>query len=205
MDTIIQNKWFNLAHISGLTHHEAQDIFRDLEIRYSEPHRAYHNLKHIEQMLDAANQNNIHNPSILLAIWFHDVIYHPSRNGNERRSARLLHKVLHKTRVKKDMLSEASRLILLTERHITKEADINGRCLLDLDLLVLGSNRAEYIEYARKIRKEYHMFPDVLFKNGRRKVLNHFLAKDNIYHTKPFENLEIIARRNLQHELQDLL
>src|SRR5690606_16218856 len=77
--------------------------------------------------------------------------------------------------------------------------------LMDLDLAVLGDEPERYEEYARRIRLEYSMYPDIVYNKGRRKVLEHFLSMGRIYQTKPFfESREVQARRNLREELNSL-
>ncbi len=50
--------------------------------------------------------------------------------------------------------------------------DINY--LLDADLSVLGKDRETYLVYTQMIRKEYSIYPDFLYKPGRKKFLNIF-------------------------------
>jgi predicted metal-dependent HD superfamily phosphohydrolase len=38
---------------------------------------------------------------------------------------------------------------------------------LDMDMVILASPRAEYLEYAKKIRREYLHYPDEAFRKGR--------------------------------------
>jgi len=53
-----------------------------------------------------------------------------------------------------------------------------------------------------KIRKEYKVYPDIIYKPGRRKVVQHFLAMERIYKTDYFfVRLEQQAKENLTKEL----
>jgi len=58
------------------------------------------------------------------------------------------------------------------------------------------------LHYAKNIRKEYHIYPDLMYNPGRIKVLQHFLQKSNIYFTQAFQAKEAAARQNLQQEIQ---
>ncbi len=62
-----------------------------------------------------------------------------------------------------------------------------------------------YNDYARQVRQEYSLYPDMIYKPGRRKVLRHFLAMPKIFKTDIFFELyEESARRNLQREMEFL-
>ena len=47
------------------------------------------------------------------------------------------------------------------------------------------------------------MYPDMMYKPGRKKLLEHFLAMPHIFKTAFFrERLEVQARENLMRELE---
>jgi len=62
--------------------------------RYSEPHRFYHNFKHIQYMLKTGEENGINfedeykNENLLHLIYCHDVIYIPGNLDNEELSGK---------------------------------------------------------------------------------------------------------------------
>jgi predicted metal-dependent HD superfamily phosphohydrolase len=54
------------------------------------------------------------------------------------------------------------------------------------------------------VRKEYLIYPDLIYNPGRKKVLHHFLAMDRIFKTDFFYNkFEQQARQNLRKEIGD--
>ncbi|MGJ4745117.1 hypothetical protein ACQV5M_02045 [Leptospira sp. SA-E8] len=56
--------------------------------------------------------------------------------------------------------------------------------------------------YSKQIREEYDIYPDELYKPGRKKVLEYFLSMDSIFKTKEYrEKKEKQARENLSWEL----
>ncbi len=97
-------------------------------------------------------------------------------------------------------------LIISTKKHeVINAQDEDNAYLLDWDLAILGSSWKWYKDYTEKIRKEYSMFPDFMYKKGRKNVLQHFLTRPRIYYTEKYHHLwEANARNNLQKEL-DLL
>lgn len=56
-----------------------------------------------------------------------------------------------------------------------------------------------------QVRKEYSIYPDLLYKPGRKKVLQHFLQMERIFKTQVFyDKYETQSRRNLEKELNQL-
>lgn len=174
---------------------------------YSEPGRHYHNLDHIAALLELLDRhgNDLRTrDAVELAIFFHDAVYVPTRPDNEAASAALARARLTQLGVGDALVSEVEHLILAT-RHGASLADADSdpdlALLLDLDLSVLGAERAAYAAYARAIRSEYAIVPDDLYRPGRRRVLAEFLARPRIYATPRLRDLwEVTARSNLQWE-----
>lgn len=207
MNPNLVDHWEKLAKDLQLPPDRAEDFRADLLARYSEPHRAYHNLTHIESMLkgmallDSRLQDH---PGLPLAIWFHDAIYDPQASDNEQRSANYLVQQFASL-IDPVICEEASRLILLTRLHEVKADDAVGQALLDLDLAILGSDPAEYARYAAAIRQEYAWVPELDYRTGRRRVLERFLQRDHLYHTPAFrDRFEIPAWNNLEQEWEKL-
>jgi len=62
-----------------------------------------------------------------------------------------------------------------------------------------------YENYTHQLRKEYAVYPDLLYNEGRKKVLMHFLEMNRIFKTDEFYNqFEKQARENLKRELKEL-
>ena len=88
----------------------------------------------------------------------------------------------------------------LREEIVEKNKDF--QYILDMDLEILGeSNEKTYNWYRKGVRKEYSIYPNMLYNPGRKKVLEMFLSKEKIYLTKEFEIKEKNARKNLQNEI----
>jgi len=143
--------------------------------------------------------------SVLLAIIFHDLILKVTKGDNELRSAeRMKQLLLIEANFPKTMISRAYAHIVASKKHeLSTDPDTNY--FIDADLSILGSGRAQYARYAAQVRKEYRRFPDLLYKPGRRKVLNHFLSLPTIYKTEWFkERYERSAKENLKWEISTL-
>lgn len=84
-------------------------------------------------------------------------------------------------------------------------ADPDTDLLTDADLAVLGRDWPVYKAYSEKIRREYAIYPDALYKPGRKAVLQHFLAMERIFKTTYFyDRFEKQSRQNLQQEYDGL-
>src|SRR5262249_44336165 len=153
---------------------DAVPVFADLARRYGEPHRAYHNLAHLRQVLDHVQQQSgtLREPAAVeLAAWFHDVVYDPRANDNEEQSAARAANVLANLGMDAELIRRVSELILLTKTHAAPPGDTDALVLLDADLAILGAPPDEYERYAGGIRQEYAHVSDEDFRQGRIAVL----------------------------------
>ena len=185
-----------------------QALWTEIEKEHTRKKRHYHNLHHLENMIQFAfqYQDQInHLETILFTIFYHDIVYHVTRKDNEEKSALVATDRLSKLNLDKEVISHIERQILETKYHrLQVEQDTNF--LLDFDLAILGSDSDTYKLYTKNIREEYSIYPNFLYRKGRIKVLKHFLESDSIYKTSPFiEKYENQARLNLEKELTQLL
>lgn len=180
-------------------------LWNEIETRYSEKGRHYHNLLHLENMfreLETVKNNISDFTAISFSVFYHDVIYDASSKSNEEKSAAQAEKRLGELHLDKDRISLISAQILATKSH-QRSDDGDTNYLLDADLSVLGKDFKTYLEYTQNIRKEYSIYPDFLYKPGRRKVLKHFLELESIFKTEYFkQKYEVQAKENIATELQ---
>lgn len=180
--------------------------WQELEKAYSSKSRHYHNLLHLEEMLELFEnyKNELQNPNeILFALFYHDFVYEPTRKDNELKSATYAVGIL-KTNdtLNKQLIFD---LITATQLHqYNPNQDINW--LIDFDLKILSKDWEVYKIYCQQIRKEYKIYPDFLYNPGRKKALQHFLKSEFIFQTDLFrEKYEAKARENIQREIDELL
>jgi predicted metal-dependent HD superfamily phosphohydrolase len=174
----------------------------DLIAAYSAPGRHYHDLRHVEdclRRLDAVTGLSAGDREFLtLAIWWHDVVYDPTRADNEEQSA-----ILAERHVAPDLRDEVARLIRLTRTHDVEAGDRRGALLVSIDLAILGADQASYDAYADAIRREYAHVPDEAYRAGRAAVLQRFANRPVIYPDAGFAAaLDQKARANLLRELR---
>ena len=186
---------------------EVNGVFNDLVGLYTNPQRYYHNLAHIKACLTHLDEvtHYIDNKRIVeLALWFHDVIYHPGKSNNELLSARFAERSLALFDYTEQDIQQVSHLVNLT-KHPSKPESNDEKFLIDIDLAILGAGEPLYQNYSKWVRMEFHRVPSVLYKKGRKNILQEFLDMERIYQTDLFYHLyEKRARRNMLAELQQL-
>jgi predicted metal-dependent HD superfamily phosphohydrolase len=171
---------------------------------YSAPDRHYHNLKHIEDCLAAldgvAGLSERDREVLTAAIWWHDIVYDPTRSDNEEESADLAE---HNLAI--DLRHDVGRLIRLTKTHNVQPGDRLGAIMISIDLKILGADPSTYAVYTGAIRREYAHVPDAAYRAGRRAVLERFAARPAIYPDAAFfARLEAQARVNIAREIETL-
>ncbi|MEV7974073.1 DUF4031 domain-containing protein [Cellulomonas sp. NPDC089187] len=172
----------------------------DLLVRWREPHRTYHDARHLAECLTAldllADRPEL-TRTAELALWFHDAVHDGSTPGDEQASAALAVEVLDDPRV--------AELILMTAHHDPDPADPVAALVSDADLAILGAEPKRYDEYRRQIRAEYATVPEEQFRVGRAAVLEQLLALPTLYRTERGRRLWAErAGANLRGELADL-
>jgi len=206
----VRRCWDDLASRQGCAAPAATAVLEEVVLAYGQPHRHYHTLDHIAALLallDEHGRGLLDRDAVMLAILFHDAVYDPARHDNEQASAAFAVERLAGLGFAHELTTKVSRYILATQHgqsaKVTDDADL--ALLLDLDLSILAAARAEYRAYTQAIRGEYASVPDELYRPGRRRVLEGFLAREQIYRTERLYALwEQPARVNLIGEIADL-
>ncbi len=180
-------------------------IFQLLVKAYTHPDRYYHNLTHIYHVLDTIERfsDTLENPTaVFLAVWFHDFVYDSQASDNEVQSAKIAGELLINIGVSEQLVFRVNELILATAGHQIDIKDLDRCIFLDADLAILGADMERYQAYSRSIRLEYSWVSDSAYREGRLRVLESFLARERLYYTDTlFDELESIARRNMQGEI----
>lgn len=186
----------------------------DIIEKYSEPYRHYHNLEHIFKMLQNMSVFCLTDSEkiiLRLAILYHDYIYIPGEKSNEVKSANVFLMKLMENKIEFNerivdrvkVAGAVNVMILDTEKHIPTFYLSNF--LNDLDLWELH-NETAYFDNKYLIRKEFEMFSEEEFREGRIKWVNSMLSKDKIFYTGYCinNNFESSARRILLKDLKIL-
>lgn len=201
----LQERYSELLLKIKFNPNEINSLWLDLEKAYCAKSRQYHNLNHLVTMIELFDIHftNLKNPNeVLYSIFYHDYIYKATRKDNELKSAKQALSILSQAAIlDKQLVFDA---ICATQAHQQNEiADINW--LIDFDLKILSTSWSEYQIYYNQIRTEYKIYPNILYKPGRRKALEHFLEQEFIYKTAAFRNLfDKEAKRNITREISVL-
>lgn len=185
----------------------AIDTGRAVLEAWAQPHRRYHSLAHlrdilvrVEELADHADDAD----AVRLAAWYHDAVY-DGLPDDEERSAQRAEQDLSRLRVEGPLVDEVARLVRMTVTHDPAPGDRNGEVLSDADLAALAVPRESYRHNTAAIRAEYGHVPDEVFRKGRTQVLVALLAGPGVFRTPSGrQRWEQAAQRNLRAELATL-
>lgn len=207
----LQRAWHRL----GTQWEEAGETWtslgEELLTRWSEPHRNYHSLSHLNAVLRgvstlerAGELNSEQRPVVSLAAWFHDAVYAGVAGEDEEASASLAENRLEAL-LPSHVASETARLVRMTTRHDPPAGDRMGAVLVDADLEVLARSPEDYARYVAAVREDYRHVTDEDFRHGRAHVLRRLLASAALFRTSTgVQRWEEPARANLARELEQL-
>ncbi|EHN11709.1 hypothetical protein PAI11_14080 [Patulibacter medicamentivorans] len=187
-----------------------EDVFDLLWDAYSQPHRRYHDVDHLDHVLREVDRiapegaRDEDRMAVVLAAFFHDVVYDPRRQDNERRSADMARRVLDQRGVAPTVVAAACDAILATDPAHDGERGLVARWLGDADLAILASPEQEYDRYVDQVRGEYAHVPEELWITGRAQVLRSLLARAALFTLGDQADAERRARGNLRRELATL-
>lgn len=166
----------------------------EIEKRYSEEHRHYHTLEHINFMVNGVydlfdkkvisdNDKDI----LLVAAVFHDIIYKIGTTDNEKQSADfLLNNVEFIDQFQQNDINKAYDIIMDTEKHDTDNELSKLFCDLDMSI-ISDSTFAELLRYEKQIYLEFQKYPYNIYKKGRIKFLRSMLNSD--YRKNNYDNI----------------
>jgi len=183
------------------------ELWNDIETHYGNKKRHYHTITHLQQLLTELTEQKslIKNwNAVTFSICYHDIIYDVKKQDNEEKSAEYARKKLQLLNVDANTVNLCCDQINATKKHVAS-GDLDTDLFTDADLAILGKPWPQYLIYTKQIRAEYKIYPNLLYKPGRKKVLQHFLQMPRIYKTPPFFNeYEIQARPNMEQEIKEL-
>ncbi|MBI3368802.1 MAG: N-methyl-D-aspartate receptor NMDAR2C subunit [Burkholderiales bacterium] len=190
----------------------------ELMTAWSEPHRHYHDQRHLRECLALWARWRAYSPragEVALALWFHDAIYDPQApvaGSNELNSAAWAARSLVRAGADSDTAQRVHDLVMATQHGFTQEtapaarsSSLDAQLLVDIDLSILGSPAERFERYDQDVRKEYAWVPGFRYQEARAQVLQSFLDRPRLYHGEhAVALLEAQARINLAAALSRL-
>ncbi|MBZ0149979.1 MAG: phosphohydrolase [Planctomycetes bacterium] len=174
-------------------------LLLELTRRYTEPQRHYHGIGHIADMLEQGRGLALTAVQVL-AIWFHDVVYDPTRDDNEEQSARLALAWLPQQGFAVADAEAIAAIVRDTKGHVPTHA--LSPAVIDLDLASLAAPWPRFVANTEAIRREYAHVPDDAFVAGRKQFFTRMLERPQLYWTPFGAALEPNARANLARSLR---
>jgi predicted metal-dependent HD superfamily phosphohydrolase len=184
--------------------------------QHNEQGRFYHTAVHLKEMLDYLEVlrqteviTNEQAVPIILAIFFHDVVYDPKSSQNETESAMLFQNFGNEVSLNPNVSEVVVTMIEATAKHTIvlmadqPEMQSAQAFFLDLDMAVLGKKVAAYLAYAALIRQEFSFVDSETYCSKRAQILQSFMDDSkSIYITEIFQTaMESQARKNLKTEI----
>lgn len=143
-------------------------------------HRFYHTEAHlrflineIEKLHTLSSINDQARNILLLAAFFHDIVYEPTANDNEEKSAAMLDKMVNARYPDAQIVKD---IILDTKTHEPQSQLSEVFCALDMYIVENGSF-SELQKWEFQIFKEFQMIDYKFYKMGRLKVLREFAER----------------------------
>lgn len=196
----LENRFVRWCRVNDAPDSQAAEVWLGLSTLYQEPHRHYHNLSHIATSLAELDATEEVTVELEGAIWFHDVVYDPTRSDNEDASIVWLEDATAGWLAPETRIT-ISRLISATDFRRARTDHAGEALMVDIDLAILSADWSAYDAYRRSVRREYGHVPDEAFRAGRSKVMASFLSVP-IYRTSHFTPREAKARENIERELE---
>ena len=153
---------------------------------WNESHRSYHNLNHLNDLINQINENKSkysekEYDKLMLTALFHDIIYDTSSTTNEERSAEFFIECsVNKTN--SDIL-EVRQMILDTKSHTSSNK--LSEAFNSYDMNIVERTFEELLEWENGISEEFSVYTKEQYKEGRLKFLESLLDK----YTHNTENL----------------
>ena len=153
---------------------------------WNESHRSYHNLNHLNDLINQINEDKSKYSekdydTLILTALFHDVVYDPSSDINEEKSAEFfIECCVNKTN--SDILG-IKQMILDTKSHTS--SNMLSEAFNSYDMNIVERNFKELLEWENGISEEFSIYPVEAYKEGRLKFLESLLDK----YTHNTENL----------------
>jgi predicted metal-dependent HD superfamily phosphohydrolase len=169
--TVLKETFIELLKNYADNDYLTNELWTEIEKNYSGKKRHYHSLQHLESLLAQLTEvkGEIQNwATILFTLYYHDIIYNSLKSNNEKKSAELAEKRMKQVSVSNPAIELCKKQIVATKSH-TLSPDSDTNYFTDADLSILGQAPETYSLYCKNVRKEYSIYPDLIYNTRRKK------------------------------------
>jgi predicted metal-dependent HD superfamily phosphohydrolase len=153
---------------------------------YTKKWRFYHNLNYLYDFIELYEKYNQliekEKKEFLLGIFYHNVIYVPSRNDNEKESIKLFDYFLKE--IKGNIINKEKIVQIFPQNLIYKENDDFVNLFLDMKLYIMMNNLEIY---QNKVRKEFCFMNDNEYNTKNMEYFSNIEKKDKLFQSKIFD------------------
>lgn len=154
---------------------------------YEEPHRFYHTLTHIEEVMKQLHEAGLlKHDELFLAAVFHDIIYNPQSATNEEDSAEYFLQSAKTSGLTGEQKEHIKQLILDTKTH--KATVPFSEEFIRADLAIFDAPFEKLIHYEKQIFKEFQFIDYKIYREKRIEVLQHFNTNGKLNHLISYVN-----------------
>lgn len=202
-DAFIARQWSQAHADLGVEADPA--VLDQLIAHWSQEHRRYHSMSHLERGLAALEPYGREAALARLVWFFHDAVYVVGRGDNEQRSAEWFAAYAKGQGLDADQVARGARLIRLTRDHQGAVTDDPLWPIVnDVDLGVLCAPREVYDAYAADVWREHQTVATrQQFVLGRLAFMSAFRSRP-IFRTDEMKAQEGAARANIDAEITRL-
>ena|ERR1700741_313142 len=168
--------------VSEISNRLSQLQFNPEVIRaYSEQHRFYHTIEHIQDVLTQLNKIGMltHDELFLTAV-FHDIVYHPISRSNEEDSAEFFIKEAKSSSLSSEQKEHIKQLILDTKTH--KPTVKFSEEFIAADLSIFNASFDKLLNYEKQIFKEFQSVDFLEYKPKRIEILKRYNQQGKLDH-----------------------
>jgi len=152
----------------------SENHYNDIIRCWNEPHRFYHNLDHLNYLLEYFHNMYMNSEitmeemtRLMVVAFFHDVVYDSKANDNESKSvAYFLEKSKERGYFKDEFIDQVCQMIMDTKER-TEPTEKLSKIFWTADNSILGLPVNKLIEIEHKIFQEYQWAPYPKYKEGR--------------------------------------
>jgi len=178
------------------------DTYNDMVNRWSESHRFYHNLNHLNYIIEKLEKSYfdgiITEPErnkLIVVAFFHDIVYNPKADDNESQSVRYFIEKCKDIGVATDDFIDDVSMMIMDTKYRVKPNDSLSSIFWEIDNSILDSNINKLIEYEHQIFKEYQWVSYDVYKENRIKFLESSLGRNEQSDRNIKELIEYVRNR----------